>query len=350
MSKFHTIMGTGLGLVFMVVGGGLIPIGYQELKNAQESLNWSTTNGLITSSAVKESQVEDSISYEADVRYQYTVAEKPYSSDRVTFGQYGSSDSEHAQSIVHRYQKGQKVSVHFNSQQPSQSVLEPGATCSSYTMLGASTLFFTTGAIFAGTCGIILPKRQRKRTENIKQAASNLALTFSEEDKTLQYEDFYKLPLFQRGYSREMRNILRKRGANWEAILCDYEFQEGSGEDSNQYQQTVAVFQVPYRKLPEFNLRPKNLSDKIKEFFRHKDINFTSNLEFSQSYRLQGQPESGIREVFNFPVLQFFSQHPGWWVEGWGEWLIIYQLNKQIQPEKISVFIEQTTQISHLFS
>ena len=334
----------------VVAGSFLIPAGYKELKNAQESLNWPITDGVIISSEIKESQGDNSTTYEANVRYKYAVGEKHYLSDQVSFGQYGSSDPEHAQSIVRRYEKGQKVSVHFNPAHPDQSALEPGATWSSYMLLGMGAVFFGAGAISAVSFGIVAPQLRRRRTEALRQAASTLALTFLEEDKMLEQEAFFQFPLFQRGSSREIRNILCKDSATGKTILFDYDFQEVSGKNSSQYCQTVAAFHLPNRNLPQFSLRPENVFDKIGEFFGRQDIDFESYPEFSKVYLLQGQLEPAIRKAFNFEVLQFFSQNPGWWLEGGGEWLVIYLIKRQVKPEELNIFLQQTTQISELFS
>ncbi|UIE37053.1 DUF3592 domain-containing protein [Leptodesmis sichuanensis] len=335
----------------MTAGGFIIPNGYQELQKAQDSPRWSTTEGIIISSEIQEHKKdEDSTTYFANVHYKYTVGEKPYTSDQVSFGQYGSGDPEHARSIVSRYPAGQKVIVHFNPTHPDQSVLEPGATWSSYMVLGFGMIFFGIGAITVVSMGVIVPKLQQKRTEALRQAASTLALTFLEQDKTLFQEAFFQLPLFQRGSSREVSNVLRKRSVKGETILFDYEFEEGSGDRSNRYQQTVAACHVPNRNLPQFSLRPEYGFDKIGEFFGQQDIDFESSPEFSKSYRLQGELEPAIREAFNFKVLQFFSQNPHWWLEGRGEWLIIYQSQRQVKPKDLSIFLQQATQISDLFS
>jgi hypothetical protein len=335
----------------MVSQGYFIPLGYQELKNAQESPKWSTTDGIIISSGIKESKDEDSTTYEANVRYEYTIGEKRYSSNQVSFGQYGSSDPEHTQSIVRRYKKGQKVNVYVNPAHPDKSVLEPGATWSSYLPLGTSAIFVGIGAIIAIFSGIVAPRLRRRRTEALRQAASTLGLTFLDEAIMLENEAFYEFPLFRRGYSRETSNILCKDNATGKTLfLFDYEFYEGGGKNSRQHHQTVAAFYLPNRNLPEFSLRPENVFDKIGEFFGGQDIDFKSYPEFSESYRLQGCLESAIRKAFNFKVLQFFSQNPDWWLEGGGEWLVIYQLNRQVESKELDFFLCQITKISRLFS
>ncbi|MCZ8250404.1 MULTISPECIES: hypothetical protein [Microcystis] len=52
----------------------------------------------------------------------------------------------------------------------------------------------------------------------------------------------------------------------------------------------------------------------------------------------------------NFDTLQFFGQNHGWYLEAGGEWLVIYQLNQTIKPEDMRNFLEQTTEISQLFT
>lgn len=349
-SKIETAIATVLGLSFMVAGMSVIPMGYKELKNAQDSLKWPATDGVIISSEIKENKDEDSTTYEANVRYEFSVEKKLYSSDNISFGQYSSSDPEHARQIVRRYPKGQKVSVNFNPTHPNESVLEPGVTYVSYLPLVIGVVFFGVGAAILGFFTIVSPILRRKRTEVLKKAASNLDMAFSEEDKMLEQEIFLQFPLFQRGYSRKIKNILYKNSATGKTILFDYDFKEGSGENSSQYCQTVAAFHVPNRNLPLFSLRPENVFDKVGEFFGQQDIDFESYPEFSKSYRLQGELELAIREVFNFEVLQFFSQNPGWWLEGGGEWLVIYKLARRVQPEELGVFLQEATQISELFS
>ena len=65
----RTIIATGISLVCLVEGTLLISIGYKKLKDAQESLNWPTTEGVIISSKIQKSQGDNSTTYEANVSY-----------------------------------------------------------------------------------------------------------------------------------------------------------------------------------------------------------------------------------------------------------------------------------------
>ena len=338
------------GLVFATFSIPMIKQGYEELKNAQDSLNWPTTTGVIISSETKSSSGEDStISYHANIQYQYTIGGKSYLSDQVSFGEFGSSDPEHARSIVRRYEKGQKIKVYFHPNYPDKSVLDPGVSWGSCMILVGGVIFFTMGSIIPLSVVFVAPKLQQRRTQALQQVAANLAMTFQEEDVNLSKQDFCRFPLFRHN-SSHLRNILSKYGEDRETILFDYNFTTGSGDNSHTYAQTVAVFHTPSKNLPEFTLRPENVFDKIGELFGSQDIDFESHPDFSKFYCLQGQPESAIREILNFDTLQFFGQNHGWYLEASGEWLVIYKLNQTIKPEDMRNFLEQTTEISQLFT
>lgn len=338
------------GLAFVTASVPMIKLGYEELKKAQDSPNWSTTTGVIVSSGIEEGSSEGP-TYSANIQYQYSIGGKSYLSNQVSFGQYGSSDPEHARSIVRRYEKGQKISVYFHPYYTDQSVLEPGVSSSSYMTLAGGIIFFTVGTTVPIFVVFIAPKLQQRRTQALQQVAANLAMIFQEEDANLSKEDFCQFPLFRHNYPyRGIRNILRKYREDGETILFDYSFTTGSGKGSSNYAQTVAVFRVPNRNLPKFTLRPENVFDKVGEFFGSRDIDFESHPDFSKFYCLQGQPESTIREIFNFDTLQFFGQNHGWYLQAGGEWLVIYKLNQTIKPEDMRNFLEQTTEISQLFT
>ncbi len=141
--------------VFVVVGIGLAIWGWSVLQNARVSESWPTTDGQILSSNVREDRDEDGTSYFGDVTFGYFVDDISYTSDTVSFGQYG-GERDHAEEIVARYPAGSGVTVYYDPADPETAVLEPGVTWSSYMLLGMGVLF---------TCIplIILPFMLRQR-------------------------------------------------------------------------------------------------------------------------------------------------------------------------------------------
>ncbi|MCA9954172.1 MAG: DUF3592 domain-containing protein [Anaerolineales bacterium] len=144
-----------LMLVFMAVGVGISIWGWSVLQNARVSESWPATDGEILSSVVREDTDEDGTSYFGDVTYRYFVADVAYTSDNVSFGQYG-GERDHAEEIVARYPAGSGVTVHYDPADPETAVLEPGVTWSSYFMLAM-------GALFTCIPIIVLPLTLRQR-------------------------------------------------------------------------------------------------------------------------------------------------------------------------------------------
>lgn len=126
--------------IFLAVGIGLSIWGWSVLQSARVSESWPTTSGEILSSNVREDTDEDGTSYFGDVTYSYAVDDFRYTSDNVSFGQYGGS-RDHAEEIVARYPVGSGVTVYYDPEDVKTAVLEPGITWSSYLLIGMGLLF-----------------------------------------------------------------------------------------------------------------------------------------------------------------------------------------------------------------
>lgn len=133
-----------------VVGAALtIFLGIPMMKNAFESRGWPTADGVITVSQFTSNTDRDSGSttYGASIAYDYTVNGASYTGSNVHFGQYSTSDPSYGRSIVNRYPLGKQVMVYYDPDNPSESVLEPGAGWSSFMVAGIGILFALVGFI-----------------------------------------------------------------------------------------------------------------------------------------------------------------------------------------------------------
>jgi hypothetical protein len=128
-------------LVFVGVGIGLSIWGWSVLQNARVSESWPTTSGEVLSANVRIDDDDDGTSYFGDVTYSYAVDDFRYTSDSVSFGQYGSSNRDHAEGIVARYPVGSQVTVYYDPEDVETAVLEPGVTWSSYLLIGMGLIF-----------------------------------------------------------------------------------------------------------------------------------------------------------------------------------------------------------------
>ena len=158
--KNSDVMGCGITVFIMIVffaaGIGISIWGWSVLQNARVSETWPTTDGEILTSNVRIDNDDDGTSYFGDVTFRYVVDDVVYTSDSVSFGQYGSSNRGHAEEIVARYPTGNGVTVHYDPADPETAVLEPGVTWSSYFILAM-------GAVFTCIPLIVLPLMLRSR-------------------------------------------------------------------------------------------------------------------------------------------------------------------------------------------
>lgn len=137
-------------LVIGIVGVALTMfLGIPMVMSALESKGWPSVEGTITVSEFTTNRDRDdgSVTYGASVAYDYKVNDTSYTGSNVHFGQYGTSDPSYGRGIINRYPLGKQVRVYYDSNDPSTSVLEPGAGWSSFMVAGIGALFTLVGFI-----------------------------------------------------------------------------------------------------------------------------------------------------------------------------------------------------------
>jgi len=138
------------GVLF--VGGIALIVGtHLGYRDAKDSPNWPTADGMIIESrivGVGGGVVGSGV--KAKVRYVYDVKGSPYKGWRITYQRKrGDRSQEHAQKVAARYSAGSMVRVYYRSGRPSVSVLEPGSD--RYPIVGGILL----AAIFMGTAILV---------------------------------------------------------------------------------------------------------------------------------------------------------------------------------------------------
>lgn len=116
-------------VIIGIVGGALtIFLGIPMVMNALESKGWPSVEGIITVSEFTTNRDRDdgSVTYGANVSYNYTVNGVLHTGSNVHFGQYGTSDPSYGQGIVNRYPIGEQIRVYYDPDESSTSVLEHG--------------------------------------------------------------------------------------------------------------------------------------------------------------------------------------------------------------------------------
>jgi hypothetical protein len=128
------------------VGAAVLFFALREIDSAQKSVTWPTVTGTIRSSETVWSHTSNGgDAASAEVIYVYAVRGRRHTSNKVLFGDYGSSDSSRADRIVNEYSPGQAVTVYYNPLDPSLAVLQPGVTIGSWIFAGFGFLFLAIG-------------------------------------------------------------------------------------------------------------------------------------------------------------------------------------------------------------
>ena len=147
--KQRAVTSTLLLAAGLVCAGWAGSIAYQGLSSS----SWPTTAGVIASSAIAMHEGDRSAFgrratiYSAKVRYTYTVGNRPYTADRVRFGDYGSSHDRRAQQIQARFPAGAAVQVHYDPRRPEIAVLETGSTWFMNLWVGLGALLAVCGMV-----------------------------------------------------------------------------------------------------------------------------------------------------------------------------------------------------------
>jgi hypothetical protein len=146
-------------LPFLVIGLLAGFVGFRDLIDAHASHEWPQVPGMVTiSDVVREPGHDGVVTYRADVRYVYVVDEVQYSSDRVSFGEFGLSGSARARHRADLYPKDSEVMVYYKSTKPGTSILEAGTN-------GAILFFPALGLIFSLVGAFLfwfLPREKRR--------------------------------------------------------------------------------------------------------------------------------------------------------------------------------------------
>jgi hypothetical protein len=182
----------------------------------------------------------------------------------------------------------------------------------------------------------------RKRKAKFTEAASLLGLERIDGKLKPEDQEFSNLRLFSKGHYKSMNNVLR--GVNeW---FFDYSFQRHSRKGATVY--TVALFKLTRGELPEFELHPVGFLSKIAVAFGGQDIGFEDDPDFSKSFRLKGEDEKGIRELFDLLLRSELKAHPQWSFAGWSSWLAVYY-RRTLPAGKIFDFFNEARTIARSF-
>ncbi len=188
--------------------------------------------------------------------------------------------------------------------------------------------------------GWLIYKKTRKTRSALSMFALEMGYSFEPKDKGLMTADFFQFPLFRRGSSRGIKNVLKGQFEGVKFTLFEYWYRDSEGSP-NYYM--VVAFPMDKGILPDFEFRNESITDKIRERFGYKDIDFEFDPEFSKRYLLRGSDERAVRELFHEDIRSFFNipkKRKLGGVEGGGQWLVYYQSTVDYMGRAIEKYIQ----------
>jgi hypothetical protein len=195
--------------------------------------------------------------------------------------------------------------------------------------------------LLVGGIFVVSKRMEQKRTEALAAASQAMGFTFEPDGDLDVMKGFGDLPLYGRGHSKRVRNVMSGRAGERDVKLFDYRYTTGGGKSSHTWNQTVALFPQGGEGLPDFLLAPENIFHKIGQVFGYQDIDFDSSPDFSSHYLLRGPDEMAIRSAFGADALAYFGQERGWHVEVAGGNVGIYRSDKRCKPEELAAFRDE---------
>jgi hypothetical protein len=205
----------------------------------------------------------------------------------------------------------------------------------------------------------LLIRAMGKRTKEMRREAEKLGFNFIRggDGAFLQsLKNFSLMDSANVDYSRE-HNLLKKQENSAEITLADLCLRSSKYKTKAKppISLTMLSFNANDLNLPEFYMKPKQMSDKAAPKSGYKDIDFTEHSDFSKTYLLHGKDEVAVRNLFNKPgIINFLEQEEGLCMEGKGQNLIIYKCVDGapciVAAEGFDAFINQGRRIFSILS
>jgi MYXO-CTERM domain-containing protein len=200
---------------------------------------------------------------------------------------------------------------------------------------------------------------ERRRREGVSAVAAQMGFAFEAQGALI--SDWRALRAFRKRPGQKVQNILRSRWRDTEALFFDYEWAEPGGEPGTgggSGSQSMAVFRVGGRTLPSFHVQPGVLLNRVPAWAGSAlgIVTFDSpNPDFGRHYVVGASrgDQAAVRQLFSVGVQSSFAMldtNHEWSIEGAGEWLVLYRLDRLTQPETYVDFVHKATAIADALS
>jgi hypothetical protein len=159
--------------------------------------------------------------------------------------------------------------------------------------------------------------------------------------------------LFSRGYGGKRRNVAADNLDVPSTFLFDFTYRFGLRVIASvSYSQSVAAFSARMTSLPNFQLTPAALPDRLAPKLGLQAIRFDSRPEFNKKHWLRSKDEILVKVLFTdalLDALMGFDQQTRWSVEKSGGWLFVYRHGMLSAPQGLRDFWSSARAIADIF-
>ena len=191
--------------------------------------------------------------------------------------------------------------------------------------------------------------QEQQRREQLERTALRIGMEYSAEADQDLWDSVAGFGLFSKGGRRKAYNVLQRQIHDIDVTLFDYQYTTRRGKNHHTHFFTVALFETDRLRLPRFALHPQYFYHQIANALGLGDIDFEEFPEFSESYRLKGDDETRIRDIFDEETLHYFTRHPGLHAEGYGRRLIHYRDKHRVDPRDMESLMQQGLDVLDVF-
>jgi hypothetical protein len=157
----------------------------------------------------------------------------------------------------------------------------------------------------------------------------------------------YRTPLFLAGENRSIHNVVYAPYRDVEFAIFDYRFIHGE----HTFNTSVLAFDLKDKGMPRFSLWPRVMMPMLPVLEPEHDcvsLNLDGNNHAAQMqnlYSLYTACEGTARLLFCPKAVEYLTAHPDFFIEGFGNRIILYQINKRRQPGSMESLLHQGYQV-----
>jgi hypothetical protein len=184
----------------------------------------------------------------------------------------------------------------------------------------------------------------RRRTATMAAVGNAWGLSFTAHATQEHLRAIAPFALFNQGHDQKAYNVIHGPVGDAEVVLMDYQFTTGEGRSACTNQRTAVILPHAATALPDFQIAPRTLLDKVLGFFTPRGLELQDADAFNRRCLLTGPREGPIRRAFPPGVSAFFGRQGKLSVESLDGHLLIYW-NRQVRPEQCRALAVKSLEI-----